>query len=150
MIYSNNNQKRYVLVSWVSVNHKEAPLITAIDNPGSPFYSKIDKLYLCWRDSNSDDNEREHQSLKETVKKLENDLAQKCPEIVKVPWKTAASPTDHTALRPFAEECLKTVRRENPDAHIVIHLSPGTPAMHAVWLLLGTTSFVEGPISLIQ
>ncbi|HRQ70167.1 MAG TPA: sigma 54-interacting transcriptional regulator [bacterium] len=88
--------------------------------------------------------------MKETVKELEKSLGNKCPEIIKLPWKTSSSPTDHNEIRPFAEDVLKKIRRENPDSHIVVHLSPGTPAMHAVWLLLGTTSFIDGPISLIQ
>ena len=107
-------------------------------------------MYLCWRDAPQPDGDREQEALRETVKQLHSELDPGCPDITKVAWKTNASPTDHAAIRSFAEHALRRVRDENPGARIVIHLSPGTPAMHAVWLALGTTGFIEGPVELIQ
>lgn len=139
-----------VLVSWLSVNHRSAPLTTALRDPGSVLPSRIRRLYLCWRDAPAPDGERERHALDETIKELRRDLKPHCPELITLPWKTKAAPTDHAAIRIFAEEVLKRVRDENPDSTLVIHLSPGTPAMHAVWLVLGTTGFVSGPVTLIQ
>lgn len=139
-----------VLVSWVSVGHQAAPLLTAIASPKSPLRGRVGRLYLCWRDAPSPDGDLEREALRETAKSLRAELAPMCPEIIKVAWQTDASPTDHAAIRPFAEEVLTKARAENPDALIAIHLSPGTPSMHAVWLVLGTTGFVPGPIELLQ
>jgi len=150
MTEKSDGKQDVVLLSWVSVNHQAAPLLSAIDNSRSPYRSRVRKLYLCWRDAPSPDGDRERESLRETIKTLRDTLDPQCPEIVKIPWKANASPTNHAAIRPFAEETLKRVREENPQADIVIHLSPGTPAMHAVWLVLGTTGFVADPVSLIQ
>ncbi|MCS6915413.1 MAG: sigma 54-interacting transcriptional regulator [Myxococcota bacterium] len=108
------------------------------------------RLYLCFRDSSRPDDNREAEAVRETIRELHAALEPVCPAIIKVPWKTSASPTDHAAIRPFAEKALQRARDENPDALIAIHLSPGTPAMHAVWLVLGTTGFVAGPIELFQ
>ncbi|MCA9686979.1 MAG: sigma 54-interacting transcriptional regulator, partial [Myxococcales bacterium] len=72
------------------------------------------------------------------------------PRVIALPWKTRAKPIDHDKIRPFAEKALEQARRDNPGAHIYLHLSPGTPAMHAVWLVLGSTGFVEGPLTMIQ
>jgi DNA-binding NtrC family response regulator len=86
----------------------------------------------------------------ETAKELHSELDASCPDIVKLPWKTSSSPTDHAAIRSFAEQALRRVRDENPDTLVVVHLSPGTPAMHAVWLTLGTLGFIAGPVEMIQ
>ena len=137
-----------VLVSWVSVNNRAAPLITALLDTKSPLRRQVRRLYLCWRDAA--DGERERDALRETIKGLRGDLGVSCPDIAEVPWKTSASPTDHAAIRLFAERALRRVRDENADALVTIHLSPGTPAMHAVWLALGTTGFITGPLQFIQ
>ena len=139
-----------VLVTWVSVGHRAAPLLTAIASAESPLRGRVKRVYLCWRDDPSSNGDTEREALRETTRSLETELASSCPELIKVPWKTDASPTDHAAIRPFAEKALGRARTENPDALLAIHLSPGTPAMHAVWLVLGSTGFVEGPIKLLQ
>lgn len=139
-----------VLVSWISVNHRGAPIVTVLRDQKSHLRSRVKRIYLCWRDAPVADSDREREALRETIKELQIAFGDECPIIAKVPWKTNASPTDHAAIRPFAEQALQQVRDENPDALIVIHLSPGTPAMHAVWLAIGTTGFIEGPVELIQ
>lgn len=139
-----------VLVSWVSVNHREAPLVTALCDPKSHLRTRVRRVYLCWRDAPPPDGSREREALRGTIHGLHDQLETDCPEIVKLPWKTEAPPTDHAAIRAFAEQALRRVRDENPDGLVVIHLSPGTPAMHAVWLALGTTGFVTGAVELIQ
>ena len=131
-----------VLVSWISVNHGAAPLLTAIEDPESPFCGKVTHVVLCWRDGK--DNAQERTRLRETTEAL-GGLGHDTHA-----WKSKAAPTDHAKLRPFAEKVLRTTRQRHPEAHVVILLSPGTPAMHAVWLLLGSTGFIEGKVSLIQ
>lgn len=139
-----------VLVSWVSVNHGAAPLLSALDDGSSPLRARVRRLYLCSRDAPSPEGDRERLALRDTVTDLRERLAPICPEIVKLNWKTDASPTDHAAIRVFAEAALKRARDENPDALVAIHLSPGTPAMHAVWLVLGSTGFIAPPVALLQ
>ena len=61
-------------------------------------------------------------------------------EIVPV---TLAKPTDYTALFPLADRELAALRNR-PDGdrvELCLHLSPGTPAMAATWLLLGKTRY---------
>lgn len=139
-----------VLVSWVSVNHRSGPVVTAIRDPQGALPGKVHRLYLCWRDAPPPEGDRERDAVRETVAELREQLGPACPEIVKLPWKTTESPTAHAAIRSFAEGALRRVRDESPDATVVIHLSPGTPAMHAVWLTLGSTGFLSGQVKLIQ
>ncbi len=144
------NQPESVLVSWVSVNHKAAPILTALRDKTGLLRSGVKKLYLCWRDSPEEDGEREQTAQKETLAQLRRELGNECPEIECLPWKTSSPPTEHAAIRPFAEEALQLIRKLHPTAHVFVNISPGTPAMHAVWLVLGATGFIEGPLTLIQ
>lgn len=139
-----------VLVSWVSVNHRAAPLLTALHDPASPLRGRTRRVYLCWRAAPPPDGERERAALGETCAQLRLALAAACPEVVELAWTTTAAPTDHHAIRAFAEGALERVLEGNPGAEIFIHLSPGTPAMHAVWLALSTTEGLRGRVELIQ
>lgn len=139
-----------ILISWISVGAGAAPLLTAIKDRGKVLGGAVKTLYLCYRDAEGADGDRERVVLKETQKALKNELAPHCPTITLKPWKTVAPPTDHDEIRRFAERVLQEIRRRHPKETLVIHLSPGTPAMHAVWLTLGSTGFVSPPVMLIQ
>ncbi|MCG8339188.1 MAG: sigma 54-interacting transcriptional regulator [Proteobacteria bacterium] len=51
------------------------------------------------------------------------------------------SPVDFQAVHGAADRHLSNVKRDYPNAEIVIHLSPGTPTMTAIWVLLGKTKY---------
>lgn len=58
------------------------------------------------------------------------------------------NPTKHEEIFEQASAVLQVLRSEHGDAlDLTIHLSSGTPAMHAVWLLLGLTRY---PARLVQ
>ncbi len=57
------------------------------------------------------------------------------------------SPTDHKDIYRAATSVLSEIRRQSPSAAITLHLSPGTPAMASIWLLLAKTRF---PARLIE
>lgn len=52
-------------------------------------------------------------------------------------------PTDYASIFSIAEQQLSDVKKASRrgDVELCLHLSPGTPAMAAVWLLLGKTRF---------
>jgi DNA-binding NtrC family response regulator len=52
-------------------------------------------------------------------------------------------PTDYKAIFPIADAELSAIRRRKDwgQTQLCLHLSPGTPAMAAVWLLLGKTRY---------
>jgi len=54
-----------------------------------------------------------------------------------------ASPTDYAAIYRCADQVLSQIkqRRHSASRQLCLHLSPGTPAMAAVWLLLGKTRY---------
>lgn len=141
-----------VLLSWISMNHGGAPIVTALRHsswPRSlwPLSQRFDCVYLCWRNAPDDG------SGKEAFERTRRDIEKVFPKglnIKDIQWDTQASPTDHDAIYDFALKALWRVRTEHPEAMITLHLSPGTPASHAVWLALVSTGAVEGPLQLIQ
>lgn len=62
------------------------------------------------------------------------------PQVVEV---TLGKPTDYAAIFEIANRELESLRSAKSWANsdLFLHLSPGTPAMAAVWLLLGKTRF---------
>lgn len=58
-----------------------------------------------------------------------------------------SSPTCFREIYESARNLLKNIVKNNPDARLTFHLSPGTPIMATVWILLGKTRF---PAELIQ
>ncbi len=54
-----------------------------------------------------------------------------------------AKPTDYSAIFEIANRELETIKSSKTwaETDLCLHLSPGTPAMAAVWLLLGKTRF---------
>jgi transcriptional regulator with GAF, ATPase, and Fis domain len=56
-------------------------------------------------------------------------------------------PTDHKAILGKATEFVDGLLAEDSPPHLTFHLNPGTPSMHAVWLLLAKAKY---PAELIQ
>lgn len=135
-----------VLLSWVARNARAAPMLTAL-GPESPLYARVSTLILLSRETA---DPLDNAALDETVRTLQATLGSACPTLQVRRWRTDASPTNHTEIRFFVEGVLRRARAEHPSAHLYLNLSPGTPAMHAVWLVLGATGFVPGPLTMIQ
>ena len=60
---------------------------------------------------------------------------------------TLSSPTNYAEIYEQVSKELKALRLPHEDVEITFHLSPGTPAMTAIWIILAKTRF---PASLIQ
>lgn len=52
-----------------------------------------------------------------------------------------SSPTDHSDIYKACLTELDKIHKENPDTKLTYLISPGTPAMHAVWLILSQTKY---------
>lgn len=67
-------------------------------------------------------------------------LCEQCNAKAEVHEVKLDSPTNHEEIYRAAVQVLQDVRRRTPGAELVYHLSPGTPAMAAIWLLLAKTT----------
>ncbi|WP_438465560.1 sigma 54-interacting transcriptional regulator [Marinomonas sp. PE14-40] len=54
---------------------------------------------------------------------------------------TLTSPQDFGEIYDAADKLLSQVQAQHPKAQLSIQISPGTPAMQAVWILLGKTKY---------
>lgn len=58
------------------------------------------------------------------------------------PWPTSITdPTDHNEVYDALEEALPKIKKHFPKDQLVFHLTPGTPATHAVMLVVGKQWF---------
>ncbi len=57
------------------------------------------------------------------------------------------SPVDFSEIHDVANQHLEKTWQDHPNADVSIHLSPGTPVMMAIWVLLGKTRY---PCQFIQ
>ncbi len=78
-------------------------------------------------------------------------LAEHAPQVQLHPqvW-VHDDPTDHAAIYEWLRALLPGIRRRFKGRELVIHLSPGTAAMHTVWVLMAETGFIEPPFTAVQ
>jgi transcriptional regulator with PAS, ATPase and Fis domain len=66
---------------------------------------------------------------------------------IAVNYAQLTSPTNHEEIYRTVIQVIQAVKKESPEAKLTFHLSPGTPAMAAIWLLLAKTRY---PARLIE
>ncbi|MFW5785470.1 MAG: sigma 54-interacting transcriptional regulator [Chitinispirillaceae bacterium] len=108
------------------------------------FRTDVTRAVFLHRDN--DDQNRTFDYLKNGLKKIRG----KHFEVTSVKW-DGDDPTDHKLLFSEIRKALRTIddtcRHQEP---LWIHISPGTPSMHAVWLLLAETGGISGSFKLFQ
>jgi len=59
-------------------------------------------------------------------------------------------PTDHAKIFEFLKEKLPEIRKQFLEREIIIHISPGTPAMQTAWVLMAECGFIEPPFTVVK
>ena len=142
-----------VLISWVAINNDPferqwpeggyrlvdgkpvpGPTLTVLDDADSPYAGTIGDVVLLYRETRDAAHDRE-----------------RLPELRlhHVPWR-GSDPTDHRAIFEFLREEMPELRQRFPDRELIIHVSPGTPSMQTIWVLMAETGFVEPPFILVK
>ena len=155
-----------VLISWVAINNDPferqwpeggyrlvdgkpvpGPTLTVLDDAGSPYAGMIGDVVLLHRETRDAAHDRERRAVEETARVLRERL----PELRlhHVPWR-GSDPTDHRAIFEFLREEMPKLRQRFPDRELIIHVSPGTPSMQTIWVLMAETGFVEPPFILVK
>lgn len=155
-----------VLVSWIAVNtdpfERErdssayrlvggnkvpGPTFTAMFDPESEYVNRFRDVVLFFREGKDKDNKKDHCAIEETVKVIrEHDNSIR---VHTEPWQ-GENPTDHSGIFEFLRLKVPEIRRRFSGRELVIHVSPGTPTMHTIWVLMGETGFIEPPFRLVQ
>jgi hypothetical protein len=122
------------------------PTLSTLFHPNSPYHNlkDIDQAYLLHR---YEESERiANDKIAETIKAICEARGVSFDDIVRlVPIAGISDPTDHEEIISAIEKWIRDtedplgVRRErrlDQQIEIIVNLSPGTPAMHASWLIL--------------
>lgn len=155
-----------VLLSWIAVKNDsllevspdgveqvggrpgiKGPTLTLLFDESSPFAGKVKDVVLLRRSAQGNASDRERDvanaliaAIRERDESIRVDL-----EL----WE-GEDPTDHVGIFEFLRKLVPQVRRRFAGRKLVIHVSPGTPSMQTIWVLMGETGFVEPPFTLVQ
>lgn len=61
-----------------------------------------------------------------------------------------SDPTDHQAIFQFVRAQVPDLRRSFAARELVIHVSPGTPSMQTIWVLMAECGFIERPYVVVK
>lgn len=156
-----------VLLSWVAVNNDPferegkagearledgmpvpGPTLTLLFDKESPFVDQVKDVVLFHRRAGGDpDKVRERRAVDDTVAAIRE--RQRDIRVHAEPW-DGEDPTDHRAIFEFLREKVPELRRRFVGRELVVHVSPGTPAMHTIWVLMAETGFIEPPFKVVQ
>ncbi len=153
-----------VLLTWVAVNNDPyerdgqsglvrlvdglpipGPTLTLLCDEESPYAGRISDVVLLHRGPPEGASEREMRALTE----LRAELRKHSIRTYEIPW-NGEDPTDHRSVFEFLREKLPELRRRFAGRELVLHVSPGTPSMHTVWVLMAETGFVEPPFTVVK
>lgn len=155
-----------VLLSWVAVNNDPyeretgsdafrlvdghpvpGPTMTLLFDPQSQFKEQIGDVLLLHRSTGKAATDRETRAVDQTVSAL-SDLQ---PDL-RVHFETwdGKDPTDHHGIFEFLTKAIPRIRKRFPGRELVIHISPGTPSMQTIWVLMAETGFIEQPFQLVK
>jgi hypothetical protein len=147
-------KKDLVLVSWVALDHDPyprkregqgyrlgedgelvpGPTLSLLFDEQSEFRGRVGHVYLM--------HERHlgkaQKAFDETQREVRRFAAERGERIALTGVEsTVKDPTDYAAILAYVRSTLAALRKKHPEAEFVLHVSPGTPAMQTVWVLMG-------------
>ena len=153
-----------VLVSWVAINNDPferqlrggdfrlvdgeptpGPTLTLLFDDSSPFAGTIRDVVLLHRGTAKAEDDREREAVEQTREILQ----QRDLNVHDVVW-DGDDPTDHRAIFEFLRERIPKLRRRYSRRELLIHISPGTPSMQTIWVLMAETGFIDPPFRLVK
>lgn len=143
----------HVLVSWVAVEHdpfsrrsnEPGPTLTLLFDEESPYEGRISDVVLLHREAAA--TSKEQIALRATQAEIRR--RQESIRLHTVPWE-GDDPTDHRSIFKFLKDELPKLRRRFAGRDLIVHISPGTPSMQTIWVLMGETGFIEPPFMLVK
>ena len=145
-----------VLVSWVAVNtdpYEQAkdgidpapgPTLTLLFDESSEFCRLVKDVVLLRREPAYEQERLAAEHLELAIRERDSDI-----NVHPKPWR-AEDPTDHEGIFRFLKSIMPRLRTEFSGRELIVHVSPGTPSMHTIWVLMGETGFIEPPFRLVK
>lgn len=152
-----------VLLSWVDLRtdpylsrpdgtldrSSPGPTLTLLFDPDSPYRGRIAKAVLFYRMSHLDPRRHEDLAAAEATRREVDQHGQRRIDVELVPW-SGEDPTDHRQIFEFLDPRVADIRARYPEAPLVVHLSPGTPAMQTVWVLMAEMGLIQPPFTVVK
>lgn len=159
-----NKPNSAVLLSWIARNNdpyrrqsdenKEfGPTLALLFADSSPFADEVgDVVLLVSQKDSSDGSDSSFNPSRRAAEDTREIIEDRNPEIdVHLRfWSNSSDPTDHGAIYDFLRSRLDQVRLRFSSRELVINVSPGTPAMHTVWMLMAETGMIGEPFSVVK
>lgn len=155
-----------VLVSWIAVNNDPfererpggpyrlvegkpvaGPTFTLLFDPDSPYAGSVSDLVFFHGGKSTGEDSRQARALRETLTEVKTRDSRL--RIHLEPWE-GDDPTDHAQILDFLRQKLPEIRRKFLGKDLVVHVSPGTPSMQTVLVLMGETGFIDPPFVLVK
>ncbi len=159
----------YVLLSWLAVQNDPfecerqprrgeprqrrlvdgvpvpGPTLTLLTDPTSPYRGQItDAVFFRQGD-------KEAQFHQGVYDELAVELRERVPGLrLHSRVFDGDDPTDHGALFEFLRAEIPRLRREFAGRKLIVHVSPGTPSMQTVWVLMAETGFIAPPFETVK
>ena len=153
-----------VLVSWVAINNDPferdrgsnefrvvngqrvpGPTLTLLCDEESPYAGRVRDVVLLHRVLRGSGSDPERRAVED----LRGVLHERQFRVQLEPW-SGVDPTDHREVFEFLRDKLPELRRRFLGREMVLHVSPGTPSMHTVWVLMAETGFVDPPFTVVK
>ena len=142
-----------VLLSWIAQAHdpystdregnrEVGPTLSLLTDDASPYARAVEHaVFFVGPDEKS---QRAYRMTREQLGEL-------CPDLVveTCQW-LGGDPTDYKALFAFLSDHLPALRERFAGRELLIHISPGTPAMQTLWVLMAETGYVRGPLTMVK
>lgn len=123
------------------------PTLTLLFDPESEFYKKIEDVVLLSNETLNETDPLAERVLRQTIEAIKG----KAPMIRCQSRKLkTADPTDHLSIFEFLRKEVPKIRQEFLGREIIIHISPGTPAMQTVWVLMAECGFIQPPFRVVK
>ena len=154
----------FVLLSWADLRtdpyatgrdgtldrESPGPTLTLLFDPESPYRGKVARAVLFYRKPNGGPRPHEDFAAADaTRKEIERLSSRRRIEVELVPWQ-GEDPTDYSGIFEFVNDQVDEIGARYPNDHLLVHISPGTPPMQTVWVLMGEMGLIRTPFTMVK
>ncbi len=155
------NLENGVLLSWVDLRTDPfvsrgrdegapGPTLTLLFDPESPYRGGIAHAVLFYRKpEHSPRGHEDFAAADATRKEIERSGDNGRIRVELIPWH-GEDPTDHRGIFEFLDPKVAEIGERFFDQPLIIHLSPGTPAMQTVWVLMAEMGLIREPFAVVK
>ena len=151
-----------VLLSWVDLRtdpyargrqadeQLPGPTLTLLFDPDSPYRGQVGHALLFYRKPAEGPRAHEDFAVADATRKEILRLSEEqAIDVELIPW-MGEDPTDHRGLFEFLDAKLAEIEERFPEAPFIVHISPGTPAMQTIWVLMAEIGFIRQPCAVVK